>query len=182
MKMSEFVVKDSGKRQEYASGMVRDTQEDKPNYNLIDKDFLLRLANHLTKGAIKYGRDNWRNANSEEEMQRFQDSAFRHMMQWMNGETDEDHMSACSFNMMAFEFVKNKLKVPVSKIVEQSVKVQVPFKVKITKAIKMAWWEDRVGEVFTAKKSGLHEDVYVILGEDKIKEYSYIRIDCCEVL
>lgn len=65
--MSDFIVKDSGKRQEYDSGMVRDTQEDKPNYNLIDKDFLLRLANHLTKGAIKYGRDtpitqsNWKN-------------------------------------------------------------------------------------------------------------------------
>lgn len=107
--MSEFIVKDSGKRQEYESGMVRDTQEDKPNYNLIDKDFLRRLADHLTKGAIKYGRDNWRKANSPEEMQRFQDSAFRHMMQWMNGETDEDHMAAVAFNMAAACYVKKRL-------------------------------------------------------------------------
>ena len=107
--MSDFIVKDSGKRQEYESGMVRDTQENKPNYNLIDKDFLLRLANHLTKGAIKYGRGNWERANSVEEMQRFQDSAFRHLMQWMNGETDEDHMAAVAFNLAAFEFVKRKM-------------------------------------------------------------------------
>lgn len=106
---NEFVVKDSGKRQNYASGMRRDTQEGKPNYNLIDKDFLYRLAMHLTRGAEKYGRENWRLANSREEMLRFQDSAFRHFMQWMNGENDEDHMAAVAFNLSAYEYVKKKI-------------------------------------------------------------------------
>jgi hypothetical protein len=105
----DFVVKDSGKRQEYASGMVRDTQEDKPDYTLIDRVFLLRLAVHLVKGAKKYGRRNWQLAESAEELERFQSSALRHMMQWLDGQADEDHMAACAFNLMAAEYVKAKM-------------------------------------------------------------------------
>ena len=107
--MSEFVVKDSGVREEYISGMKRDTTKGKPMYSLIDRTFLYRLAMHMTKGAEKYGKDNWRLANSQDELDRFKDSALRHMMQWLNGDTDEDHMSAAVFNMFAAEYVKNKL-------------------------------------------------------------------------
>lgn len=107
--IDKFVVKDSGERMQYDSGMRRDVQIGKPNYRLIDIPFLTRIANHLVKGAEKYGRDNWRLANSEEELDRFQDSAFRHLMQYLNGETDEDHMAAVCFNLMAAEHVKRKM-------------------------------------------------------------------------
>lgn len=107
-----FQVKDSGKREEYASGMVRDTQENKPDYTLIDDDFLTRLAEHLTKGAVKYGEDNWRKANSKAEMKRFRKSANRHFMEWKMGWTDEDHMSAVCFNLFAYEYVKKRLADP----------------------------------------------------------------------
>lgn len=104
-----FIVRDSGKRQEYESGMRRDTQEGKPNYNLLPRDFLRRWAMHMTKAVPKYGRDNWTLANSQEELQRFEDSALRHMMMWLDGETDEDHASAICFNIAAAERVKGKL-------------------------------------------------------------------------
>jgi len=107
--MNSFTVKDSGKREEYQSGMKRDTTDGKPMYSLIDREFLYRLAMHMTKGAQKYGRDNWRLANSQEELDRFKDSALRHMMQWLNGDTDEDHMSAVAFNLAAAEYVKSRL-------------------------------------------------------------------------
>jgi|WetSurMetagenome_2_1015567.scaffolds.fasta_scaffold74146_1 hypothetical protein len=106
----KFEVKDSGERINYQSGMRRDTQKGKPNYRLIDLGFLKRLAIHLTKGAKKYGRDNWRMANSQEELDRFEDSSFRHLMQYLNGEEDEDHGMAVVFNIMAAEWVKDKLK------------------------------------------------------------------------
>ncbi len=105
-----FVIKDSGKRIDYPSGMRRDIQDNKPNYALIPREFLLRWAWHMTKGAQKYGRDNWRRANSQEELDRFQDSAFRHFMQWLNGELDEDHAAAVAFNVAAAEYVKEKMK------------------------------------------------------------------------
>lgn len=105
-----FVVKDSGVREEYNSGMRRDTQEGKPDYTLIHIPFLRRLANHLVLGAKKYGENNWMLASSPEELKRFKKSALRHMMQWLEGDMDEDHMAAVCFNLMAAEYVKEKIK------------------------------------------------------------------------
>lgn len=104
-----FGLKDSGKREEYASGMRRDTQEGKPMYSLIDADMLRRWADHMTKGAAKYGRNNWRLARSAEELERFKDSAFRHFMQWLAGEIDEDHAAAVIFNLAAASYVERRL-------------------------------------------------------------------------
>lgn len=107
--MPDFVVKEAPDRANYPSGMNRGSQKGKPNYNLIDKEFLKRIAEHLTKGAEIYGRDNWRMANSEEELQRFEDSAHRHLMQYLNRELDEDHAAATVFNLMCAEYVRTKL-------------------------------------------------------------------------
>lgn len=105
----EFVVKDSGVRQEYPSGMRRDTQEGKPRYSLLPMPMLTRWAQHMTLGAEKYGAHNWQLANSEEELDRFKDSAFRHLIQWLSGDTDEDHASAILFNVAAAEHVRQRL-------------------------------------------------------------------------
>lgn len=104
-----FTIKDSGARQDYASGMRRDLQVGKPDYTLLPLEFLKRWADHMTKGAEKYGRNNWRLANSQEELRRFQSSALRHMMQWLDGDRDEDHASAVAFNVAACEFVLERL-------------------------------------------------------------------------
>jgi hypothetical protein len=110
MNSDQFIVKDSGQRQEFASGMVRDVQDDKPMVRLIRSGpMFMRWAIHLTKGAVKYGRDNWTLANSEEELERFKDSAARHFEQWLNGERDEDHAAAVFFNINAAEYVLDRL-------------------------------------------------------------------------
>lgn len=105
-----FVTKDSGQREEYPTGMVRDTQEGKPDYTLVDFAYLKRWAELMARGAVKYGRDNWRRASTEEELERFKASALRHMYQWLEGDESEDHSVACSFNLAAAEMVKQKLK------------------------------------------------------------------------
>jgi hypothetical protein len=106
---NDFVVKDSGKRIEYDSGLRRDVTDGKPDYTLIYIPFLTRIAIHLGKGAVKYGRENWKFANSEDELMRFRESALRHMMQWLSGDADEDHMAAVCFNLMAAEYTKERL-------------------------------------------------------------------------
>jgi len=106
-----FVTKDSGKRVDFDSGMRRDTDEGKPRYDLIDRPMLRRWADLMARGAEKYGEDNWRLANSDAEARRFKASAFRHFMQWQNGERDEDHAAAVLFNIAAYEFVRAKLEV-----------------------------------------------------------------------
>jgi hypothetical protein len=102
-----FIIKDSGKRKEFKSGMVRDVNDDKINYLLVnDGPMLKRWAIHITKGAKKYEKRNWMKANGPEEYERFRESAFRHFMQWLNGDTDEDHASAVFFNINGAEFLK----------------------------------------------------------------------------
>ena len=115
--MTKFVTKDSGKRVEYKSGMRRDVQDGKPDFYLcltpelpFDEQLLTRWAALMERGAAKYGRRNWQLACSEEELERFRSSAFRHFVQWVSGvEDSEDHAAACFFNINAAEYVKWRL-------------------------------------------------------------------------
>jgi hypothetical protein len=110
-----FEVKDSGSRQEFDSGMVRDTQDGKIDYTVVlDGPMLDRWAEHLTKAKQKYpdirpGVANWTLAAGEEELVRFRKSAFRHFRQWLRGDSDEDHAAAVIFNLNGYEYVKEKL-------------------------------------------------------------------------
>lgn len=105
----EYTTKDSGKRADFKSGMRRDLEQGKPRYDLIYRPILKRWAGLMARGAEKYGENNWCKANSEEELKRFKSSAFRHFMQWLEGEDDEDHAAAVLFNIAAVEYMKHKL-------------------------------------------------------------------------
>lgn len=105
-----YAVKDSGERMTFDSGMVRDLTDGKIKWHLIRSGPMLkRWAVHLTKGAEKYGDDNWLKANGPDELKRFRESADRHFNQWTNGETDEDHAAAVIFNMNGAEYVKLRM-------------------------------------------------------------------------
>lgn len=105
-----FTVKDSGERHEFSSGMVRDTSTNKIDYRLaLDGPMFERWAEHMTKGAAKYKPRNWMLAEGGEELDRFRASAFRHFIQWMNGDTDEDHAAAVFFNINGAEYTKGRI-------------------------------------------------------------------------
>lgn len=105
-----FLIKDSGSREQYESGMVRDTETGKTDYTLImDGPMFERWALHLTKGAIKYAKRNWMKAQGVVELTRFKASALRHFIQWFRGDEDEDHASAVFFNINGAEYVKGLL-------------------------------------------------------------------------
>lgn len=106
----EYQTKDSGAREEFITGMVRDTQKNKPRYDLIDRNFLKRWAELMARGAEKYGEDNWRKASTEAELNRFKASAIRHMFQYLEGDTSEDHAVAVAFNLAGACMVEEKLK------------------------------------------------------------------------
>ncbi len=106
----DFIVKDSGQRKEFSSGMVRDTADDKVRFDFVfDGPMLPRWAKHLTLGAKKYSARNWMQAEGPEEMERFKESAIRHFFQWVNGDRDEDHAAAVYFNLNGYEYVREKL-------------------------------------------------------------------------
>lgn len=112
--MKEYETKDSGQRAEFANGFVRDTDEGKPNFGLLllagvpyQEQPLTRHAELLTRGSKKYQPRNWERSFNEggvvpaesDEIERAKASAFRHMMQFLTGEVDEDHASAVKFNV-----------------------------------------------------------------------------------
>jgi len=105
-----YTVKDSGKREQFESGMVRDVADDKIDYTLVfDGPMLERWAVHLTKGAKKYAKRNWMKANGQAEYDRATESLTRHFIQYIYGDTDEDHAAAILFNVNLREYVKEKM-------------------------------------------------------------------------
>lgn len=116
MTRDKFTIKDSGERKQFASGMVRDTAAGKIEYHrVLEGPMLGRWAEHLTKGAAKYpdnpdGSANWTLAEEQAEFNRFKASAFRHFMQLLNGDKDEDHAAAVFFNINGMMYVLEKMR------------------------------------------------------------------------
>lgn len=113
----EFIVRDSGARQDYGHGFVRDIEDGKhdfarilqiPGLHLIPVEALERWAAHMVKGAVKYGDENWRQAEGEEAVRRFDRSCVRHLRQRLLGDRKEDHAAAETFNIWAAEITREK--------------------------------------------------------------------------
>lgn len=99
VKVGEFTVRDSGKRQEFTTGSVRDLPDGKGRFDLISPIALRRLAQHFESGAKKYGDRNWEKGQP---LSRYIDSALRHINNYMEGDRAEDHLIAAVWNLMAF--------------------------------------------------------------------------------
>lgn len=115
MGASDFETKDSGERAHFDSGMQRDTEDGKPRFDLMipldvpyEEQMITRLAALYGRGAVKYESRNWEQANSQAEIDRMKSSAFRHFMQLLCGETDEDHAAAVIFNIIAWQTTEYK--------------------------------------------------------------------------
>lgn len=95
--------------------MNRDSSEGKTKYHLIiPKDhpgvpMVVRWAELLTRGAEHYSPRNWELASSEEEMDRFKESAVRHFFKWLLNWDDEDHAASVFFNIEGYEYTKARL-------------------------------------------------------------------------
>ena len=91
----DYVVKDSGQREEFTTGARRDTQEGKPRYNLHPPRPLYRTVMQYTRGAEKYGEGNWEKGMP---FSRVMDSLMRHVEAYRMGNREEDHLAAIVFN------------------------------------------------------------------------------------
>lgn len=105
--MADYEIKDSGKREEFAGGSVRDTQDGKPRYELIPAEPLKRLAIHYANGAKKYGDFNW---TKGQDIRRTLASMLRHSQCVLAGLEDEDHLAAVSWNAFAIMWTREQIK------------------------------------------------------------------------
>jgi hypothetical protein len=105
--MADFVVKDSGAREEFQTGSRRDTRNGKGRFDLISPIALKRLAQHYEKGAVKYGDRNW---ELGQPLSRYLDSGIRHLFAWLEGDRTEDHLSACAWNCFAYVHTEERVR------------------------------------------------------------------------
>lgn len=99
----KYITQDSGQREEFPSGAKRDTQNDKPRFDLIPVKPLKRLAELYARGAEKYGEFNWQKGMP---FQRVVASLLRHIYAYLEGEDTEDHLAAVAWNaftLMSYE-------------------------------------------------------------------------------
>lgn len=92
--MNQGELHDSGERQAFQTGMVRDSGE-KPQPHLLSPIALMRMGVIMQKGAKKYDERNWEKGCP---ISRCVASAMRHTLQFMEGDTSEDHAAQAAVN------------------------------------------------------------------------------------
>ena len=91
------IMHDSGEREAFETGAVRDTATNKPRPDLISPFAMERLGEWLRAGAEKYDERNW---EAGIPVSRCVASLYRHLLKYQQGDTSEDHMAAIMCNAM----------------------------------------------------------------------------------
>lgn len=91
------MIKDSGDRTQFATGAVRDMHEGKGRMDLLPMTAIIELSRHCEEGAKKYGEHNIDKGIPQHSLC---DSAMRHLVKYMRGDQDENHIRAAAWNLM----------------------------------------------------------------------------------
>lgn len=101
--MNNNNMEDSGKRQKFESGAVRDSADGKPRPDLQSPYAQERIGHWLRLGSEKYAERNWEQGMN---FSRCVASIERHLVAFKMGKYDEDHLAAIAVNaqfLMHFE-------------------------------------------------------------------------------
>lgn len=88
--------KDSGDRQKFDTGANRDMQVGKGRFDLAPPYVAMFLARIYEVGCLKYGDRNWEKGIP---IERYIDSALRHLLKYQAGLRDEPHLSMALWNV-----------------------------------------------------------------------------------
>lgn len=88
----------------YDTGAVRDTGG-KGRMDLLPMCALLRVSKHMEDALTHYPERNWEKGLP---MHSMIDSAMRHLAKYMDGQTDEDHLSAAATNLLMAMWTEEK--------------------------------------------------------------------------
>lgn len=89
----------------FDSGAVRENKTGKGRCDLLPMCALLRLSKHYENGSADHGERNWEKGLP---MHSFLDSAIRHLLKYMDGQTDEDHLCAAAWNILGAMWTEEK--------------------------------------------------------------------------
>jgi len=82
----------------FETGSQRDIRDGKGRFDLLPPEALFALAKHFEQGAKKYEDRNWEKG---QDLGTYCDSGFRHLVSFMAGMRDEDHLVAACWNLVA---------------------------------------------------------------------------------
>jgi len=99
-------IKDSGQRQEFKTGAVRDVTKGKGRFDLLPLMTLFRMAKWYEKGCEKYGDRNWEKGIP---LSNYMSSCLRHFFKHIMGFKDENHLDAALWNMMCFMEIRMRI-------------------------------------------------------------------------
>lgn len=89
---------------EYNTGAVRNTGG-KGRCDLLPACALLRIARHMENSLSNYPERNWEKGLP---MHSMIDSAMRHLLKYLDGQTDEDHLAAAATNLLMALWTEEK--------------------------------------------------------------------------
>lgn len=90
------VIKRDAESRTFESGAKRDSNSNKPFCHNFKAYSRLRFGYHMTKGANKYGDNNWLKGLPNE---CYLESVDRHLALYISGDRSEDHLSAIIFGI-----------------------------------------------------------------------------------
>lgn len=92
-----MTIKDSGERTMFETGAVRDMHTGKGRMDLLPLTAIIELSKHCEEGALKYGEHNIDKGIPQHSLC---DSGMRHLVKYMRGDRDENHLMAACWNLM----------------------------------------------------------------------------------
>lgn len=101
-------VKSSGKQQHFDTGSKRDDESHKIKPDLFPAFVKMLLGKHYAEGGKHYGDRNWEKGQP---ITRYIRSAERHWLAWQCGITDEPHLIATIWNLIAICFTLYMIKI-----------------------------------------------------------------------
>ena len=90
------MIKDSGDRTQFDTGAVRDMHTGKGRMDLLPCTAIIELSKHCENGALKYGEHNVDKGIPQHSLI---DSGMRHLVKYLRGDTDENHLVAALWNI-----------------------------------------------------------------------------------
>lgn len=103
----DYELDTSEEKMTFASGAQREVKTGKGRFDLLPPFALHKLAIHYEKGGIEHGDRNWEDGIP---VHSFVDSAFRHIIQYMKGETFEPHLVAALWNIIGAVETEERIK------------------------------------------------------------------------
>lgn len=81
----------------FESGAVRDVSAEKGRMDLLPHYAILKVARHCERGSIHYGEHN---VDKGIPISSLCSSGMRHLMQYLDGKDNEDHLTAAVWNLL----------------------------------------------------------------------------------